>query len=111
MLCKATDEWIIEERKRMKFFMGNRLHGKFLKDASKVADTRSWQWLRAGYLRKSTKGYVFAAQEQALWTRFFHATIEWEDVEKKVVESVGHLASGLAQREYHRRHDHMGLRV
>ena len=99
------------KKERMEFVMGKRLHGKFLTDLSKVADARSWQWVRAGYLGKGTLRYVFAAQEQALWTRFFHATIEWEDVEKKVVESVGNLASGSAQREYHTRHDHMGLKV
>jgi hypothetical protein len=74
----------------------------------------------AGYLGKGTEGFVFAAQEQALRTRFFRATIEKEDVDPrcrvcgKEVESVGHLASGctcLAQREYRRRHDQMGLRV
>ena len=69
---------------------------------------------------KCTEGYVFAAQEQTLRTRFFCATIEREDVDPKCrvcckeVESVGHVASGcsgLAQREYRRRHDRMGLRV
>ena len=91
-----------------------------MRDVSKVADARSWQWLRARYLGKGTEGYVFAPQEQALQTRFFCATIEREDVDPKrtvcckEVESVGHVASGcsgLAQKEYRRRHDRMGLRV
>ena len=91
-----------------------------MRNVSEVADARSWQWLRAGYLGKGTEGYVFAAQEQALQTRFFRATIQQEDVDPKCrvcckeVESVGHVASGcsgLAQREYRRRHDRMGLRV
>ena len=62
-----------------------RLHGKFMRDVSKVADARSWQWLRAGYLGKGT--------------------------EVESVEPVACGCSGLAQREYRRRHDHMGLRV
>ena len=104
----------------MQCFLGKRLDGKFMRDVSKVADARSWQWLRAGYLGKGTEAYVFAAQEQALRRRFFSATIEREDVDPKCrvcckeVESVGHVASGcsgLVQREYRRRHDHMGLRV
>ena len=91
-----------------------------MRDVSEVADERSWQWLRAGYLGKGTEGFVFAAQEQALRTRFFRATIQKEAVDPKCrvcgkeVESVGHLASGcsgLAQKEYKRRHDRMGLRV
>ena len=91
-----------------------------MRDVSEVADDRSWQWLGAGYLGKGTKGFVFAAQEQALRTRFFRWAIQKEEVDPncrvcgKTVESVGHLASGcsgLAQREYRRRHDRMGLRV
>ena len=31
-----------------------------MKDVCKVTDARSWQWLRAGYLGKSTEGYAFA---------------------------------------------------
>ena len=56
--------------------------------------------LWAGYLGKGTEGNVFAAQEQALRTRFFRATIERKDVDPKrrvcckEVESVGHVASG-----------------
>ena len=101
---KETEEWMLKvvgetlhvgemkneykkrvEKTRMECFLVKRLHGKFMRDVSKVADARSWQWLRAGYLVKGTE-----------------------------VESVGPVAcgcSGLAQREYRRRHDHMGLRV
>ena len=109
---------VAEERKVR--LSEKRIHGKFFRDVSEVADDRSWQWLRAGYLGKGTEGFVCAAQEQALRTRFFRATIEKEDVDPKCrmceeeVESVGHLASGcgkLAQREYRRRHDRMGLRI
>ena len=137
---RASDEWMLKvvaecfddgetkeeykqriERERVDDFKGKRLHGKFMRDVRDVADDRSWQWVRAGYLSKSTEGFVFAAQEQALRTRFFRSEIEKEkDVDPKCrvcgkeVESVGHLASGcsgLAQREYKRRHDRMGLRV
>ena len=106
-----------ERREKLK---EKRLHGKFVVDVEAVADNRSWQWLRAGYLAKSTEAYLFAAQEQALRTRFFRKTIEGEDCDGEcrvcgeTVESVGHLASGcsgLAQKEYRRRHDKMGLRV
>ena len=88
-----------------------RLHGKFLRDVRRVADNRSWQWVRGGYLAKITEAFVFAAHEQALRTRFLSAKIEGEDISPlcricgKAAESVGHLASGcsgLAQREYKR---------
>lgn len=108
------------ERERTERLAEKRLHGKFWKDVKDVAGNRSWQWLRAGYLAKSTEAYVIAAQEQALQTRLLRATILHEDVDPmcrmcgKVVESVAHLASGcsvLAGKEYRRRHDRMGLRV
>ena len=35
-----------------------RWHGKFLKDVRAVADDRSWQWVRGGYLAKSTEAFV-----------------------------------------------------
>ena len=94
-----------------------RLHGKFFRDVQEVAGSRSRQWIRGGYFAKSTEAFVFAAQEQALRTRFLRATVEREDVSPlcrvcgKESESVGHLASGcesLAQREYRRRHERMG---
>ena len=96
------------------------MHGKFFREVEGVADGRSWQWLRAGYLAKSTEAFLFAAQEQGLRTRLFRRAIVGEDVVAecrvcgKSGESVGHLVagcSGLAQREYRRRHDRMGLRV
>ena len=98
---KATDEWMLDRRymwakrcevgneykkrvqkERMKCFMAKRLHGKFMRDVSKEVDARSRQWLRASYLGKG-EGYVFAAQDQALRTRLFRATIEREDVDLK----------------------------
>ena len=78
------------------------MHGKFFRDVEGVADGRSWQWLRAGYLAKSTEAFIFAAQEQALRTRLFRRKIVGEDVVAecrvygKVGESVGHLASGCS---------------
>ena len=107
-------------QERMGRLNEKRVHGKYFQDVKDVADERSWQWIRSGNVAKSTEGFVFAAQEQALRTRWLRAKIEGEDVDpncrvcRNVVESVGHLASGcggLAQREYKRRHDHMGLKV
>ena len=83
---------------------------------------RLCQWFRAGYLGKVIEGYVFAAQEHALWTRFLWAKNEKEDVDSmcrvcsKEVESVGHLTNGFSglvqrEREYIKRHDRMELRV
>ena len=108
------------ERERTDELVGKKMHGKFFQDVAEVADERSWQWLRAGYLAKSTEAFACAAQEQALGTRLFKRVILGEDINAecricgKVSESVAHLAagcSGLAQKEYRRRHDRMGLRI
>ena len=108
------------ERERKQRLSEKKLHGSYLNEVKDVADSRSWQWLRGGYLAKSTEAYLFAAQEQALRTRYLRARIEREEVDEKCrvcekkPETVGHLVSAcgvLAQREYKRRHDRMGLRV
>ena len=61
-----------------------------------------------------------AAQENVLTTRLYCVTVLKQDVSKmcrkcgKIVESVGHVVGGcstLAQTEYRRRRDKMGLRV
>ena len=99
---------------------GKKLHGKFFKETKDVADERSWQWLRRGSLYKTTEGYVCAAQENALTTRNYCATVLKDGGNDKCrmcgdyVETVGHLVSAckkMAQTDYRRRHDRMGLRV
>ena len=97
------------------------LHGRFLREMDKNASDRTWQWVRGGFLAKSTEAFVFAAQEQALKTRLAHSKRENDGEVSPLcrvcgveAESVWHVTSackGLAQREYKRRHDMMGLRV
>ena len=135
----ASDEWMLKvvgenvqvveskvefkkrvAKKRVDDLRATHMHGTWWEGVKDVADGRSWQWLRGGYLAKSTEAYLFAAQEQALRTRYKRKWIEHEDVSPqcrvcgKRAETVAHLASacgGLAQKEYKRRHDRMGLRV
>ena len=96
------------------------MHGKFFRDVSEFACPRMYEWVKSGYVNKSTEGFLFAAQEQALATNWLKARTGVEGVDarcrkcNKQVETVAHLASGcgeLAQLEYKRRHDRMGLRV
>ena len=100
--------------------MEKKLHGKFFQETKDVADEKSWQWLRRGSLYKTTEGYVCAAQENALTTRNYCATVLKDGGNDKCrmcgdyVETVGHLVSAckkMAQTDYRRRHDRMGLRV
>ena len=86
-----------------------------------VVSERSWQWLKAGFLTKSTEGFIISAQEQALRTKWVKATIdkvEGEDGKCRICgewfETVKHVVSGcseLAKKQYVIRHDKMGARI
>ena len=108
------------EAEREAAFRGKAVHGRFFAQVEEVADERSWQWVRAGFMTPSTEAYIYAAQEQALGTRWARATLYQEDVvpECRVcgeqLETVNHLASGckeLAKKQYLKRHDRVGVRV
>ena len=107
-------------KERMSRLKEKKLHGKFFNEVQDAAGEKTWQWMRDGSLRKWTEGYVCAAQENVLPTRNYCVSILRQDGERKCrlcgeyVETVGHLVSAcskLAQSEYKRRHDKMGLRV
>ena len=96
------------------------LHGKVLKEMKQVGSNRNWQWVRRGFLSKSVEGFMFAAQEQTLRTRWKRAKIEKEDISDrcrvcgKEMETVLHLVAGcevLSKGSYKRRHDKVGLRI
>jgi len=109
---------VIDERKAS--LEAKPLHGMFFRNVKDVADVRSWQWLGGGYVSKAIEGFVFAAQEQAIRTRWAKATIDGEAVDPncrvcgKKAETVSHIVSDcgeLAKKQYKVRHDKMGLRV
>ena len=73
-------------------------------------------WIRKGYLRKETEGFISAAQEQALRTNWVKKNIDDQDVSEKCRkygekdESITHLIAEcekLAQRDYKQRHDNI----
>ena len=43
-----------------------KLHGQFLMETDEIASESSWSWLRTGYLKKETEGFLVAAQSLAL---------------------------------------------
>ena len=105
---------------RVSRLKAKKLHGKFFNKVQDVAGEKTWQWMRDCGLRKWTEGYVCAAQENVLTTRNYCVSVLKQGGERKCrlcgeyVETVGHLVSAcsaLAQTEYKRRHDKMGLRV
>ena len=97
-----------------------KLHGKILGEMKEIGTERNWQWIKSGFVSKSVEGFMFAAQEQALRTRWLRANIEKEDISQncrvcgKQMETIVHLVAGcevLAKGAYKRRHDRVGLRV
>ena len=108
---------------RMARLMAKKLHGRFFKQVKEMKEVdgeMSWQWLKRDSLFKWTEGFICAAQENALKTRNYCATILKEDCKTECrmcgdyPETVGHLVSActkMAQTDYKRRHDKMGLRV
>ena len=121
-----------KELERKESLLAKPLHGRFFRstktdeDGEVIAGPRSWEWVRSGYMTKSTEAYIFAAQEQVLGTRAVRSKIyREEDDEGEVisglcrvcggkVETVAHLAGGcgpLMKGPGTVRHDRMGARV
>ena len=75
-----------ERKERLK---GMPLHGKFFREVEEVADLKSWQWLRGGYLDKKNESYICAAQENALNTRYRVAMLKREDGVGRVKQGEG----------------------
>ena len=47
--------------RRKRVLLGKPLHGKFFSETLEDANERSLQWIKAGYLAKSTEAFLFAA--------------------------------------------------
>jgi hypothetical protein len=121
-----------KELERKESLLAKPLHGRFFRSTKTdeqgevIAGPRSWEWVRSGYMTKSTEAYIFAAQEQVLGTRAVRSKIYREEGENGEVisglcrvcggkvETVAHLAGGcgqLMQGPGTVRHDRMGARV
>jgi hypothetical protein len=57
----------VEEQRKAEL-VGKPLHGRFVNttdgngQGDNIAGPRSWEWVRNGYMTKSTEAYLFAAQ-------------------------------------------------
>ena len=120
------------EVKRKADLIAMPLHGRFLKSTKVdekgdvIAGPRSWEWMKSGYMTKSTEAYLVAAQEQALGTNSVRANIYREKDEdglvvsglcrlcKKKTETVAHIIGCcpvLTEGPITVRHDKMGSRI
>ena len=108
------------------------LHGRYFRTTKvdvkgeEIAGPRSWDWVKSGYMTKSTEAYLFAAQEQALRTNSVRANIYREADEdgrvvsglcrlcKKKNETVAHIIDCcpvLTEGPITVRHDRVGTRI
>ena len=120
------------EKQRKSQLLAKPLHGRFLKSTKVdekgeiIAGPRSWEWVKSGYMTKSTEAFLFAAQEQALRTNAVRGKIYREVDEdgivvsgmcklcKKKTETVAHIIGCcpvLTEGPITARHDKMGSRI
>ena len=91
-------------------------HGQFVRQTKEVGN----QWLRNEILKRETESFIFAAQEQAIWTNLIRGKIDKSQEQTKCKmcsradETINHMVSEypkLTQREYKRRHDWVGRHI
>ena len=104
--------------KRVEKWHEKQMYGQFIrnKDAN-INEECTWSWMMSSDLKSSTEALIFAAQEQAIRTKYvkFHIdkTIDSPACRMcgKSGETISHIlseCSKLAQTEYKRRHDNVG---
>jgi len=129
---EAVNHKMRMDQKRNEDLLARPLHGRFFKGMKEddkgevIAGPKSWEWVRSGYMTKSTEAYIFTAQEQALGTRSVRSKIYSEVGEDgncvsgmcricgKKVETVAYIAGGcgvLMEGPGTVRHDRIGARV
>jgi len=53
-------------KERDKRVVNKKIHGRFFREVYEFASPRMYEWVKRGYVNKSTEGFLFATQEQAL---------------------------------------------
>ena len=109
-----------KKEKRLEGWEEKVLHGQYLRQTKEVRSDQGWAWLQNGDLKRETESLIVAAQNQSIRTNLVKARIDKSQgdslcrVCRKVDESIYHIVSGcskLAQKEYKKRHDNLGIIV
>ena len=101
---------------RLRSWSGKPMHGQYrrLTEQPPVDMKETYGWLKAANLLAATEGLVVAAQDQALWTRYYESKILHRDVSFTCrmcsvgLETVDHIVAGcsaLAPTDYTDRHN------
>lgn len=91
------------------------LAGQYIREIENVSNIQnSMQWIKKGYLKKETEGFIVAAQDQALRTNAIKAKIEKQvgsamcrlcGIKEETVDHLVSSCSKIAQTDYKGRHD------
>jgi len=57
--------------------LNKEMHGKFFRDVNEFACTRTYEWVKSGYVNKSTEGFIFAAQDFEFSSYSNHVRIKY----------------------------------
>ena len=57
-----------KKENRLKEWKGKALHGQFVKETECQNESKKWEWLSKGELKRETESLIYAAQEQAIRT-------------------------------------------
>ena len=96
---------------------GKQLYGRFKRLINNVSHQKTWTWLRKGNLKRETKSFLIAAQNNAIRTNHIKAGIDKTEQNSRCRlcgdrdETINHIiseCSKLAQKEYETRHDWVG---
>ena len=105
--CGKSKEEVQKEHETA--FKGKVLHGQFRKGTNEIRGSKSWDWLKKGFLKKETESTIIAARDKALCTNSIRKLVYGEDVSPLCRmcgtegETVAHIVSEcpkLAQKEY-----------
>ena len=93
---------------------GKQLYGRFKRLINNISHQKTWTWLRKGNLKRETESLLIAAQDNAIRTNHIKARIDKTQQNSKCrlygdrEETINHIRSKLAQKEYKARHDWVG---
>ena len=62
--CKCFEE--IREREKITRLEEKVLHGQYLRRTKEVKSDQCWAWLQNGDLKRETKSFIVAAQNQSI---------------------------------------------
>ena len=105
---------------RKQKWTGKQLYDRFKRLINNISLQKTWTWLRKGNLKRETESLLIAAQDNAMRTNHFKATIDKTQQNSKCWlfcdrdETINHIiseCSKLAQKEYKARHDWVGKMI